>query len=114
MIIEGGSGIGMAGGISFFIIVPELDKDIISLFHLRNDFLPAAFTDKTSGTSTIGSMIIYPDILGEESGKYHSPATFGISSVQFLIGHSRISYHKDSYDRFIRTKCGTEDKGCYQ
>ena len=32
-------------------------------------------------------MIVYPYVFGEESGKYHSPTTFGISSVYFLVSH---------------------------
>ena len=88
----------------------ELDKDIISFFHFRNYFFPASFANEALGTSTVGGMIVYPYVFGEESGKYHSPTTFGISSVYFLVSHCRITYHKDSDDRFVCTKCRKKNK----
>ncbi len=115
IVIECSSRLGVSGRIRFFIIMSELDKDIITVLHFGDDFCPTSFGDKTLGTASVGCMIVYLYVLGEKSGKYHSPATFGISAVQLLVSHSRIPYHKDSYDRLVRAKCRAENKGnCQQ
>ena len=58
IVIKGRSRISMACRISLFIIVSELDKDIISLLYLGNHFCPSAFRYETFGTAAIGGMII--------------------------------------------------------
>ena len=105
-----------SGNVFFCIFQSPVDfadsilKCLCVTFFLRNYFFPASFADKTLRTSTVGGMIVYPYVFGEESGKYHSPTTFGISSVYFLVSHCRITYHKDSDDRFVCTKCRKKNK----
>ena len=111
IVVESGSRLGVAGGIRLFIVVSELDKDIVAFLHFGDDFCPTSFGNKAFGTASVGGMVIYLYVFGEKSGKYHSPTAFRISTIQFLVGHSRIPYHKDSYGRFVRTKCRAKDKG---
>ena len=100
----------MTDRIRFFIIMPELNKDIISFLHFRNHFFPTSFRNKAFGTAPVGGMIVYPYIFGKETGKHHSPSPFGISPIHLFICHRRITDHKDSDNRFIRTECRQKNK----
>ena len=77
IIIEGRPRIGMAFNSRLFVVMAELDDDIIARFHRREHLVPSAFVDKTLRRTSVDRMIIHPDISRVEIAlQRHSPASF--------------------------------------
>ena len=91
------TGIGMPLGIGLFVVVAELDKDVIALLQQRKHLVPPAFVDEALGAASVHGMIIHPYLFGQESGQHLSPSSFGVAAGQVLVGHGRIANHKNGY-----------------
>ena len=89
------TGIGMPLGIGLFVVVAELDKDVIALLQQRKHLVPPAFVDETLGAASVHGMIVHPYLFGQKSRQHLSPSSFGVAAGQVLVGHGRIANHKN-------------------
>ena len=85
--IESRSGFFMPFGVSFFIIVSELDKYIVT----RTDFLhysiPTSLIDKAFRTSAIYCMVLYTYIFCKKASQYMPPTSLQIAGIKGFVPH---------------------------
>ena len=67
--------------IGLLIIMPKLNKNIITRLYFINYYLPQSFINKTFRTPTISSMVFHTNILTEISSQHMAPSTFLITSL---------------------------------
>ena len=81
--------------LDLFVVVSELDEDVVAGLDGIIDLLPFSFEDEGEGAATVQRMIIDTDVVGKESRQHLSPATFLVVAIKGLVGHGRIADHED-------------------
>lgn len=73
--VKGGTWIGMTVWLRLFVVMSELDEDIIARLNLVQYLLPAALVEEAQGRATVDGMIVYDDLVIETTLQNHSPAS---------------------------------------
>ena len=81
---------------SYTLYVPELDEHIVARTDAGQHLVPTSFVDEALGTASVLCMVIHLHRISKEVLEHHSPTTLGTTLAGVLIGHGRVSYHKDS------------------
>ena len=110
IIIKSRSGLCMTRRIRLFIIMSELDKNIIPRFYFIKHDSPPPLVNETFGTAAVHGMIVHVHLFTEKASEHMSPATLPVSSVQRLIGHRGITNHKNSHCP-VGSKCRKDKQG---
>ena len=96
IVVEGGAGIGVAVGLGLFIVVSELDDDVVARLDLLQDLVPAAFIHETLGGTAIHGMIVDDnDIFIEVALQGHAPPTLQFTFGEVLVGSGGIADDED-------------------
>jgi len=106
--IKGGTRIGMTVWLRLFVVMSELDEDIIARLDLVQYLLPAALVEEAQGRATVDGMIVYDDLVIETTLQNHTPATLRTRLVIALLGCGRITNHKDGSG--LRAGCHQESQ----
>ena len=92
--LEGGMGLGMPIDRGLFIVMAELDDDIIAGLQLLQHLRPTALVIETQRRASIDGMVVDDHRAGEIVLQGHAPPSLRRTFRQVLLRSGTISYNK--------------------
>ena len=93
--IEGGAHIRVSVRLRFLVVVSELDKDIVALFHFFEHLIPPSLIDEAFRGASVHRMVVDHHAVCEEALQHHAPPPFEVAIGDGLVGHGGVANHKD-------------------